>query len=70
MSEESVLFFSDRCNTVFFSLSGDLSWRDVQHIIVRTARPGPVNINDGDWNINKAGFKGKCLNCVLLKDRC
>ena len=54
----------------FFSLSGDLSWRDVQHIIVRTARPGPVNINNGDWNINKAGFKGKCLNCVLLKDRC
>ena len=67
MSEESFLDFSDLCNPIFFSLSGDLSWRDVQHIIVRTARTGPVNIKDGDWNINKAGFKGKCLNCVLTQ---
>ncbi|KAM7432787.1 Proprotein convertase subtilisin/kexin type 5 [Porites harrisoni] len=42
---------------LMLSANGDLSWRDVQHIIVRTARPGPVNIKDGDWNINKAGFK-------------
>lgn len=42
---------------LMLSANGDLSWRDVQHIIVRTARPDPVNINDGHWNINEADFK-------------
>jgi len=42
-----------------FNFSPDLSWRDVQHIIVRTARPDPVKISN--WVTNKAGLKGMCV---------
>ncbi|XP_034884921.1 proprotein convertase subtilisin/kexin type 5 isoform X3 [Mirounga angustirostris] len=34
-----------------------LTWRDVQHVIVRTSRAGHLNAND--WKTNAAGFKGK-----------
>ena len=47
------------CVIRLFILRQDLSWRDVQHIIVRTARPGPVKISN--WNTNKAGLKGMCF---------
>ncbi|KAL9963202.1 hypothetical protein ACROYT_G032380 [Oculina patagonica] len=37
------------------SANPKLSWRDVQHIIVRTARPDPVKISN--WITNKAGIQ-------------
>ncbi|XP_022786312.1 proprotein convertase subtilisin/kexin type 6-like [Stylophora pistillata] len=35
-----------------------LTWRDVQHIIARSARaePGGVKLKEGDWKQNKAGL--------------
>lgn len=38
--------------------SPSLSWRDVQHVIVRSARPAPgrVLLERGDWVKNKAGL--------------
>lgn len=34
-----------------------LTWRDIQHIIVRTSRAGHLNAND--WKTNAAGYKGE-----------
>jgi len=42
-----------------FNFRPNLSWRDVQHIIVRSARPGPVK--GSIWNTNNAGLKGRCV---------
>ena len=37
-----------------------LSWRDVQHIIVRSTRHYPVKgVPESHWTENKAGFKGE-----------
>ena len=47
--------------SVVFVYRPSLSWRDVQHIIVRTARPGPANIGGKRWTTNKAGLKGGCF---------
>lgn len=33
--------------------SPDLTWRDVQHIVIHSAR---ITINDGSWIQNGAGF--------------
>ena len=43
---------------VFCFFSRNLSWRDIQHIIARTARPDLVRISRSAWNINKAGLRG------------
>ena len=43
-----------------FIFSKDLSWRDVQHIIIPTARPDPVyGVSGQDWRTNQAGLKCK-----------
>ena len=39
-----------------FSSSPLLSWRDVQHIIVKTSRAG--HLNAPDWKTNAAGYNG------------
>lgn len=41
-----------------------LTWRDVQHIIVRTSRAGHLNAND--WKTNAAGYKGESFLSSLL----
>jgi hypothetical protein len=40
-----------------------LTWRDVQHVIVRTSRAGHLNAND--WKTNAAGFKGENFFPIL-----
>ncbi|KAJ7425494.1 proprotein convertase subtilisin/kexin type 5-like protein [Pitangus sulphuratus] len=40
-----------------------LTWRDIQHIIVRTSRAGHLNAND--WKTNAAGYKDKTLEWLL-----
>ena len=44
---------------IVFVLSRDLTWRDVQHIIAWTARPGPVGISQNEWTVNKANLSGE-----------
>ena len=41
-----------------YSYSPSLTWRDVQHVIVRSARPAPGGepIENGDWKRNKANL--------------
>lgn len=34
----------------------NLTWRDMQHIVVRTAKPDHLKAND--WQVNGAGRKG------------
>ena len=43
---------------LFLYTSPKLTWRDVQHIIVRSARPAPggVLLANGFWAKNKAGL--------------
>ncbi|XP_005061308.2 PREDICTED: proprotein convertase subtilisin/kexin type 5 isoform X3 [Ficedula albicollis] len=43
-----------------------LTWRDVQHIIVRTSRAGHLNAND--WKTNAAGYKVSHLYGFGLMD--
>ena len=54
-------------NTHHFIFSKDLSWRDVQHIIIRTARPDPVYGVGHDWRTNQAGLK--CKHFFLVSQR-
>ena len=49
--------------TIIFSSSPYLSWRDVQHVIVNSARRAPgipgaagIPLKRGDWVLNKAGL--------------
>ncbi len=44
------------------SNSGDLSWRDVQHLVVATADPVPL-MNNAGWKRNRAGivFNNRCI---------
>ena len=43
-----------------FLLSQNLTWRDVQHIIVRTARPAAVKgFKKVEWTENKVSLKGE-----------
>ncbi len=44
------------CVFVFFSASPLLTWRDVQHIIVKTSRAG--HLSAPDWKTNAAGYNG------------
>jgi len=37
----------------------ELTWRDMQHIVVRTARP--ANLKSSDWKVNGVGRNGKLL---------
>lgn len=41
---------------VFISTSPDLTWRDMQHVIVHTARVPSNADDDNDWTQNGAGF--------------
>jgi len=36
--------------------SGQLTWRDMQHLVVRTAKPN--NLQTDDWRMNAARFNG------------
>jgi furin len=36
----------------------DLTWRDMQHIVVRTAKP--ANLQAPDWVVNGVGRNGEC----------
>ena len=38
--------------------SKDLTWRDVQHVIIRSARPNPNNLFPNDWITNSANLTG------------
>ena len=42
----------------YYCYSPLLTWRDVQHVIARSARPSPggVPLRRGMWTKNKAGF--------------
>ena len=35
--------------------SGDLTWRDVQHLVAWTSEPAPLSNNPG-WKMNAAGY--------------
>ncbi len=37
-------------------LSPDLTWRDVQYLLVYTSNPDLL-VDDGDWSTNNAGLK-------------
>lgn len=37
----------------------ELTWRDMQHIVVRTARP--ANLKSSDWKVNGVGRNGKII---------
>lgn len=41
---------------IFLSCSPYLTWRDVQHIIVKTSRAG--HLSAPDWKTNAAGYNG------------
>ena len=50
-------FMKKQCQTQVSSLSSPkLTWRDVQHIIVHTARIPNAADEDNDWAENGAGF--------------
>uniref|UniRef100_A0A8C7Z3M8 Proprotein convertase subtilisin/kexin type 5b n=1 Tax=Oryzias sinensis TaxID=183150 RepID=A0A8C7Z3M8_9TELE len=52
-----------RCtDNPFNFITSDLTWRDVQHIIVKTSRAG--HLSAPDWKTNAAGYNG---NCVCFK---
>lgn len=55
-------FFGTMILTLSFP-SPFLTWRDVQHVIVRTSRAGHLNAND--WKTNAAGFKGENFFPIL-----
>ena len=43
---------------------GSLTWRDVQHLIIRSSEPEKVKLNNADsWIINGANLKG-ILNAI------
>lgn len=42
----------------------ELTWRDMQHIVVRTARP--ANLKSFDWKVNGVGRNGELLNSVRV----
>lgn len=43
--------------SLFFMLSPALTWRDVQHIVVKTSRRG--HLSASDWQSNGAGYDGE-----------
>jgi len=43
----------------------DLTWRDMQHIVVRTAKP--ANLQAPDWVVNGVGRNGESLSNSLWK---
>lgn len=45
------LYFFDNCMLKFSSF---LTWRDTQHIVLRTANPYPL-LNNSGWSINGVG---------------
>lgn len=49
-------FFLFSINLFFSPL---ITWRDVQHLLVKTSRQ--AHLKAGDWKTNAAGYKGKSL---------
>ena len=47
---------ASRHNKLLLVFSPDLTWRDLQHIIVRTAKPAALKARD--WKVNGVGRKG------------
>ena len=45
--------------------SKDLTWRDVQHIIIRTSSSNPTVLHGGGWKTNGAGLRGNFLFRLL-----
>lgn len=43
----------------------NLTWRDMQHLVVRTSQPG--RLSAGDWKTNGVGRRGK--NSIQLLDK-
>lgn len=43
--------------------SKNLTWRDMQHLVVRTSKPAHLNTND--WATNGVGRKGNMLPSPL-----
>lgn len=41
----------------FFLCSKNLTWRDMQHLVVQTSKPAHLNAND--WATNGVGRKGE-----------
>ena len=48
--------------------SGQLTWRDVQHLLVKTSRPAHLKAND--WKTNGAGHKGVELPVRWARAHC
>jgi furin len=42
----------------------ELTWRDMQHIVVRTARP--ANLKSSDWKVNGVGRNGELLGFIMV----
>lgn len=42
----------------------ELTWRDMQHIVVRTARP--ANLKSSDWKVNGVGRNGELLDFIKV----
>lgn len=56
ISNESLCLMWLWCDYVFVFCSFLLTWRDVQHLLVRTSRP--VHLKADDWRTNAAGHRG------------
>lgn len=60
------LFFIFSFNFYYY-FSPNLTWRDLQHIIVATARPTELKV--GDWVINGAGYHGNNSLVTLFNEK-
>ena len=66
-----VVSIADRCEYSCLFLchcSSQLTWRDVQHLLVKTSRPAHLKAND--WKVNGAGHKGAAETRGLGRARC
>lgn len=45
--------------------NSNLTWRDMQHLVVFTSRPDPLH--DNGWVTNGIGKKGEIITTVLLR---
>lgn len=54
-----------RANTlnVFCLYSKNLTWRDMQHLVVRTSNPAHLSTND--WKTNGVGRRGESPSCCF-----
>lgn len=55
-------------SVIFIFHSPTLTWRDLQHIIVATSRPG--NLLADDWIVNGADYRGNYSLYIDLDPLC